>query len=686
MSHAGADLSVRVTELVSPLTLNLDLLDPSDGVNALCANDALLFSGYGGLPGLLSASTLGSCAALCESMRAAIGHPHGEVIFSGCGTSGRLSQFHARTLNAAWASGCGSASARAHPPFSYILAGGDAALVLPQEAAEDSPSAALEGLAAWEAARAARGAPPGAPVVLVGITCGLSAPFVFSLLEAAMGRGAHWTPAIIGFNPIGAVRAVLPQAHATLVAMLEGGGRCHVVNPCLGPEAVAGSSRMKGGSATSIIVQTLAHTALAALASSSGSAPPAPCAPPPAALEACIEACLLDFSATVHRTYACRGGAGGGLAPLASAAGASLTSLSPASPTGWGRVVYLGVAGCGVLALTDASECPPTYGSMHDDIKGYLPGGFAALCGPERAQLLPPLPIPAHLLSPAAAAGAAAAAASPRLARVDLECEFLERCVPTLGPPDLVILVAMEGEGTSAEQAAALEGLRASAARGARVGHICVQQQRGGVPGWADFLAAVQAAAPMGLSLSLPSLGLRQGVEIAGGLEGAATTPAAPAAATVPPLPGLPCLGYLALKLCLNAVSTLAHVARGCIVKGRMVAMCISNSKLFHRAVGIIEDVAGGVGMAAAREALLHAIYEGSEAGLAAANGEAKARAEEVQRHVQVATKLRAVLPVAILLACGKSLGKALTPAHCRALLLKQPIPRKAIDSLRVNN
>ena len=596
--------ATRVTELASPLTQGLELLDAAGALRCLCANDALLFAGYGGLPGLLDAATLDSAAGLCASMRAALAHPAGHVVFAGCGTSGRLAHFHATSLNAAWAAGGGGA--RAQPPFSYILAGGDAALVLPQEAAEDSPSAALAALAAWEARHCPA---PHAPIVLLGVTCGLSAPFVFALLEAALGKppgGAEWTPAVLGFNPIGAMAAPLPAAHATLLRMqaaaeagaasdAAGGApaparrRAHVLTPCLGPEAVAGSSRMKGGSATSVLLQALAAVALA---------PPLPAAPP---LAAQLQEALLRFSDALQRLYAAASagsdsGSSGGLAPLAAAAGAALTSASAASPTRRGRLIYLGAGAAGALALTDASECPPTFGSLHDDVRGYVAGGFAALLGAEAAAALPPLRIPPQLLLPPAPAPAPAAPAAPaepdappRLAVVDLEAGFAGECLPTLGPSDCVILVAIEGVGSSEEQAGALRALAAAGARGAVLGHICVLSSSGSAGGRA-LAAAARAAAPLGLALALPELALRP--------------------AALPATASLPCLAFLALKLALNAVSTLAHAARGCVVRGRMVAMCISNSKLYHRAVGIIEDVAG-VARGAAERALLAAIYEG---------------------------------------------------------------------------
>ena len=79
-----------------------------------------------------------------------------------------------------------------------LLAGGDAALLLPPEAVEDKPDAGVADLAAWETAV---GAGPRDPVVVVGISCGLSATYVGSMLRAALERPGY-TAVVVGFNPV----------------------------------------------------------------------------------------------------------------------------------------------------------------------------------------------------------------------------------------------------------------------------------------------------------------------------------------------------------------------------------------------------------------------------------------------------------------------------------------------------
>jgi N-acetylmuramic acid 6-phosphate (MurNAc-6-P) etherase len=131
--------------------------------------------------------------------------------------------------------------------FDYLLAGSDAALLLPQEAVEDQPGAGVADLQAWEAKAGIAGTDT--PVVLIGVSCGLSATYVGSMLGAALGRPSY-TAVAVGFNPVAAVAAVKVDSWTTgsffdVLAAMEGPHAHHavVLNPVAGPETIAGSSR-----------------------------------------------------------------------------------------------------------------------------------------------------------------------------------------------------------------------------------------------------------------------------------------------------------------------------------------------------------------------------------------------------------------------------------------------------------
>lgn len=157
-------------ELPNDLTKDIDISTSISLVRLLGSVDAALFSGWGGLPGIFSEEMIASSLALVRSISGALGHPAGRVVFSGCGTSGRLAHLISRGLNT-WLDRIPTPGLPGR--FDYIIAGTDAALLLPQEGAEDDPESGKRDLEQW--AHTSGVDVSRAPVVLVGISCGLSA-------------------------------------------------------------------------------------------------------------------------------------------------------------------------------------------------------------------------------------------------------------------------------------------------------------------------------------------------------------------------------------------------------------------------------------------------------------------------------------------------------------------------------
>jgi N-acetylmuramic acid 6-phosphate (MurNAc-6-P) etherase len=688
--------SPRVTELPNPLTVDIDVASPEGMVRLLGASDAQLFSGYGGLPGLCDEEVVAATARAAALAAAALRHPRGRVFMAGCGTSGRLSHMESLSLNT-----LAAAAGLRGDAFGYLLAGGDAALRVAQEAAEDPADA---GRAAAAAALAAPGRRAGDPLLIIGISCGLSATYVGALLAAALAAGGEGTAegeavacVALGFNPVAAMAGLRVEGwassfHAVLTDMLTGpgAGRSVVLNPVLGPEAIAGSSRLKGGSGTKMLLEGLVGAACEVAA---GRLPPAG-----PALHAHIRECFLAYETTVRRVYHCVPAIAGLLAaaaasvttpvdpapPAAAAAAAAAAGRSFMSPTGRGRLVYLGVGAAGLLGLIDASECPPTYGALFNDVRGFLGGGWADLRNAEGPAPAGALAIARHMRGDAGLPSAP----YPEAIKLGVREGFLDDVVPTLvAGADTVVLLAIHGDGTgfgsgggeesgpSPGLAAALSGVAAAAARGCAVRHVVVTQSGAGA-GAAAFLAAVTVAAPLGVALVLPCTTL--------------PSPApAPSPAPLPPPRGPQVLAELALKLVLNATTTGAHIAKGTIVRNRMVAVMLTNVKLFHRAVGIAADVAA-CPRGLAEACMLRAIYgvEGSEADVAA-----RFAATPVLAHVAAASTQLHLVPVAVLLAldtlaraggegcegAGAGARPALTVAGAQEALKAEPVLRKAI-------
>ena len=683
----------RWTEAANPLSSDLDV-SASDAalVRVLGAVDAGLFSASGGgEPTLPDDEVVAAVARAAGLVAAALAHPRGRVVLGGCGTSGRLSHLEARALNR-----LAAAHGLRSDCFSHLLAGGDAALLLSQEAAEDMPGAGRDALAALLAAPEAAGA----PVVVVGISCGLSATFVGSMLQHALEQPAHVACIALGFNPAEAVRGLRVEGWASSffevladMASPEHAARAVLINPVVGPEAVAGSSRMKGGSATKMVIEAVG---LLAVAMASGALPAAAAAHAARVVFGDFEAAVRSVYCEAPRIAGVVGAAAAALttpvgerADTGAGAGAGAgVADAPAgflSPTGFGRIIYLGVGTAGLLGLIDSSECPPTYGSLFNDVRCFLGGGWSDLGlsgagagGGIVTKAGETLRVPPHLRGDASLPSAA----WPEPIEVGVREGFLAPAVlKTLGPADLVVVIAIHGDDTgfgedggggggdgegavaaSTRLAAVLEGAAAASHAGCALRHIIVGTRRSDTEGAPSrpFLAleaAVSAVAPVGVRVLLAEArGADLALRLAAGSCRHFTS-------------------QLALKLVLNAVTTGAHVRKGTIVRNRMVNVSITNVKLFHRACGIVADVAQS-SAAVAHRCVVRAVYS--------ADGGDELRtleARPVLAHVAAAATQRGLVPVAILLARAESKGGAagLSVTAARAILQRQRVIRLAL-------
>ena len=237
----------------------MDSVDEAHFLRQLRAVDGQLFDGFRGSEALLDESTLRALANAAVAAQSCLARG-GRVVMLGCGTSGRICHLIA-DLHRNNNSGNNNVIGR--------VAGGEASLVLSNELPEDDP---LAGAAAYVEALG------DAPVAMcVGVTCGLSADFVGTYggvclvssmrpthnfahaggaLQCAMRRGD--ATLLVGFNNSSLARTPLMQS---VVTAMTSSRAAHIVTPIVGPEALAGSSRMKGGSATLMLLDALLYAA-----------------------------------------------------------------------------------------------------------------------------------------------------------------------------------------------------------------------------------------------------------------------------------------------------------------------------------------------------------------------------------------------------------------------------------------
>ena len=159
----------------------------------------------------------------------------GRLVYFGAGTSGRLGVLDASEMPPTF----GVDPRQVHG----VIAGGRGAMFESQEGAEDSEeggAAAVDSLGL------------GGDDVAFGIAAGGTTPFVRGALARATGRGAATV-----------FLACVPPGPGQARADLE-------IRPVTGPEVVAGSTRLKAGTATKLVLNQVTTTAMVLLGKTHG--------------------------------------------------------------------------------------------------------------------------------------------------------------------------------------------------------------------------------------------------------------------------------------------------------------------------------------------------------------------------------------------------------------------------------
>ena len=221
-------------------------------------------------------------------------------------------------------------------------------------------------LETFERARVIADVPAGAESILIGVTCGFSATYVGAQIEHVLGKLSEsegWSAVALGFNPVELVREVhvagwnitFKQVLQQLSAHKNG----YILSPSVGPEGITGSTRMKGGSGTKIMLESLLISAFTLLTGS---------AEDEATKTRTFNQIVLNYHSTMEQTYlSCL--QDDNLAQIIEKSGQSLRKQK--------RVVYLSDDTVfGTLAVVDASECPPTYGASFEDVRAFIVGGM----------------------------------------------------------------------------------------------------------------------------------------------------------------------------------------------------------------------------------------------------------------------------------------------------------------------
>jgi N-acetylmuramic acid 6-phosphate etherase len=209
----------RLTEQRNPRSRTIDTLSPLEIVDVINAEDRGVAEAVG-----REREAIARAMALVEAAFRA----GGRLIYVGAGTSGRLGVLDASEMPPTYGT---------DPEMVQgVIAGGYGALVRAREGAEDHPG---DGATAMDEAEV------GADDFVLGIATSGTTPFVHGALARARERGAR-----TGFLLCTPPSDELQATHDVVIA------------PLVGPEVVTGSTRMKAGTATKLVLNTITTGAM----------------------------------------------------------------------------------------------------------------------------------------------------------------------------------------------------------------------------------------------------------------------------------------------------------------------------------------------------------------------------------------------------------------------------------------
>jgi N-acetylmuramic acid 6-phosphate etherase len=222
----STDLDHLLTEARNPASVDLDALSPLDIVRLMNTEDAKVVPAVAAQAEPIARAV----ELIADRLRAG-----GRLVYAGAGTSGRLGVLDASECPPTFNS----------PPGQVVglIAGGYQALTTAVEGAEDHPE-----LAGTDLERIGLSSAD----VLVGIATSGRTPYVVGALRHAKSVGAY----AIGL-------ACVPDSDLAPEADL-------MITPLVGPEVLTGSTRLKAGTATKLVLNTLTTGAMVRLGKTFG--------------------------------------------------------------------------------------------------------------------------------------------------------------------------------------------------------------------------------------------------------------------------------------------------------------------------------------------------------------------------------------------------------------------------------
>lgn len=215
-------LDARLTEQRNPRSMRIDQLSTLEIVDLINAEDRLV-----------AAAVSDEREAIARAIDLVVDclRQGGRLVYVGAGTSGRLGVLDASEMPPTY---------RTDPDMVQgVMAGGFEALLRAQEGAEDHPE---DGAAAMD------GRSVGPQDFVLGIAASGTTPYVHGALKRARELGAR-----TGFLLCTYPTEDLLRTHDVVIA------------PLVGPEVITGSTRMKAGTATKMVLNTISTSSMVKL-------------------------------------------------------------------------------------------------------------------------------------------------------------------------------------------------------------------------------------------------------------------------------------------------------------------------------------------------------------------------------------------------------------------------------------
>jgi N-acetylmuramic acid 6-phosphate etherase len=212
-------LDERLTEQRNPRSADIDRLSPLEIVDLINDEDRTV-----------AQAVAGERLAIARAIELAVKalRVGGRLVYVGAGTSGRLGVLDAVEMPPTYGT---------DPTMVLgIMAGGYDALVRSQEGAEDSREAGAGAVEDREV---------GSSDFVLGIATSSTTPFVHGALDRAQERGAT----------VGLLTCTPPAEELSRRYDV-------VISPLVGPEVITGSTRLKAGTATKLVLNTISTGAM----------------------------------------------------------------------------------------------------------------------------------------------------------------------------------------------------------------------------------------------------------------------------------------------------------------------------------------------------------------------------------------------------------------------------------------